>query len=396
MDSVGEPPLGGDKNLGPTIITINLVVFIASSLIVILRFFTRLCLTKNFGWDDGVMVLTQIVNAAGMGFVAAEVSNGLGRRKYYLPAGGYKKFLKYDYLDWIQVFLTLMLSKIAICLFLLRLSSFRTIRLGLHAMIIFLVTSHVPLTFLIIFQCNPISKYWHNPLDGPGTCFTKATVETIIIIQGVFSIISDFILAAFPIVLLWNVQLSKRTKVGLCLLMGLGVITAIICIVRTALSGEIKSTDVSWAGVPNALARVLEINLGIIAACIPIMKPLLRWLKAKATGQDPHDILYRTRTPSMTHSHQSWYTRFKFGSRNFGSGSNKSGPWRHHTPYDHPAAEPPSTDETMDTQLSLGLPLEGPRVETYIEAGLPPVIHKESERSLQSQLNPTFYVHDRV
>lgn len=60
MDSVGEPPVGGDENLGPTIITINLVVFIASSLIVILRFFTRLCLTKNFGWDDAVMVLTQV------------------------------------------------------------------------------------------------------------------------------------------------------------------------------------------------------------------------------------------------------------------------------------------------------------------------------------------------
>lgn len=119
-----------------------------------------------------------------MGFVAAEVSNGLGRKRYYLAPGGYKKFLKYDYLDWVQVFLTLMLSKISICLFLLRLSSFRKIRLGLHAMIIFLVTSHVPLTFLIIFQCSPISKYWRNALSGPGYCFTKATVETIIIIQG--------------------------------------------------------------------------------------------------------------------------------------------------------------------------------------------------------------------
>ena len=119
-----------------------------------------------------------------MGFVAAEISNGLGRKRFYLAPGSYKKFLKYDYLDWVQVFLTLMLSKISICLFLLRLSNFRRIRLGLHAMNIFLVTSHIPLTFLIIFQCSPINKYWRNPLDGPGRCFSKATVETIIIIQG--------------------------------------------------------------------------------------------------------------------------------------------------------------------------------------------------------------------
>ncbi|KAL8915510.1 MAG: hypothetical protein Q9171_000075 [Xanthocarpia ochracea] len=339
MDSKGEAPAGGDENLGPTIISINIVVFVASTLVVIIRIYTRLCLTKNFGWDDAFMVLTQVyriicprllqddrwtdvfqlLNICGMGFVAAEISNGLGRKRFYLAPGSYKKFLKYDYLDWVQVFLTLMLSKISICLFLLRLSNFRRIRLGLHAMNIFLVTSHIPLTFLVIFQCSPISKYWRNPLDGPGRCFSKATVETIIIIQGISSIVSDFIFAGFPIILLWNVQLSKRTKVGLCLLMGLGVITGGICIGRTALSGQIKSMDVSWAGVPNALARVFEINLGIIAACMPIMKPFVRYVKARVTGQDPHDILYRSRTPSVSHPKSTWYTRFGFSSCPFAS-----------------------------------------------------------------------------
>ncbi|KAL8760418.1 MAG: hypothetical protein Q9199_000042 [Rusavskia elegans] len=396
MDRVGEAPKGGDENLGPTIIIINVIVFVASTLIVIVRIFTRLCLTKNFGWDDAVMVLTQVINACGMGFVGAEVSNGLGRKRYYLASGSYKKFLKYDYLDWVQVFLTLLLSKISICLFLLRLSSFRRIRLALHGMNIFLITSHIPLTFLIIFQCNPISKYWRNPLEGPGNCFDKDTVATIIIIQGVFSIVSDFVLAGFPIVLLWNVQLSKRTKVGLCMLMGLGVITAGICIGRTALSGQVKSMDVSWAGIPNALARVFEINLGIIAACMPIMKPFLRYVKARATGQDPHDILYRTqtpRTPSMSHSHSTWYSRFRFGSRRIGSTSDKSGPWKN-GPY-NPTKEPPSNNH-LATQQSLALPLEGPRVDTYIEAGLAPVMHKESNRSMHSQLDPTFFVQDRV
>ncbi|KAL9639431.1 MAG: hypothetical protein Q9204_001090 [Flavoplaca sp. TL-2023a] len=393
MDRIGEPPAGGDENLGPTIIIINVIVFTASMLIIILRIFTRLCLTKNFGWDDVFMVLTGVLNVVGMGFVGTEVANGLGRKRYYLEPASYKKFLKYDYLDWVQVFLTLMISKISICLFLLRLSSFRKIRLGLHAMNIFLVTSHIPLTFLIVFQCSPISKYWRNPHDGPGKCFSKDTVAHIIIVQGVFSIVSDFILAGFPIVLLWNVQLGKRTKLGLCMLMGLGVITAGICIGRTALSGQVKSMDVSWAGVPNALARVFEINLGIIAACMPIMKPFVRYVKARATGQDPHDILYRTqtpRTPSM--SQPAWYSRFRFGSRKFGSSSDQSGPWRNE-PY-IPTKEP--TSKELGTQQSLALPLEGPKVERHVDAGLAPVVHKDSDRSMHSQLGPTFLIEDRV
>ncbi|KAL8833065.1 MAG: hypothetical protein Q9170_004527 [Blastenia crenularia] len=281
-----------------------------------------------------------------MGFVGAEVSNGLGRHRAYLPAGGYKKFLKYDYLDWAQVFTTLALCKVSICLFLLRLSSYRKLRLWLHGLIIFVVTSHVPLLFLMIFQCDPIRKYWVSPSEGPGTCFSKVTVEKIIIVQGV----------------------------------------------RTAFSGEIKSVDVTWEGIPNALARMFEINLGIIAACAPIMKPLVRYVHARATGRDPREVLCRTKTPSVSHSHSMWYRRLKFGSRGYGSTSDKS---LMRNPFHHSAPPPPPVEELL-TQQSLGLPLEGPRVETYIEGGTPDSHEERSKRSLQSQWAATYEVQDRV
>lgn len=54
-----------------------------------------------------------------------------------------------------------------------------------------------------------------------GTCLRKVTVEKIIIVQGVFSILIDFTCAAFPVVLLRNAKMNLRTKIGLCLLMGL-------------------------------------------------------------------------------------------------------------------------------------------------------------------------------
>ena len=172
--------------------------------------------------------------------------------------------------------------------------------------------------------------------------------------------------------------------------------TAIICIVRTALSGEIKSPDVTWAGVPNAMARILEINLGIIAACAPIMKPLIRYMHARATGRDPREVLFRTNTPSATVSHSSWYKRLRFGST-----SNKSllrNPF--HNPSLQQQQKPPPSEQQQDltTQQSLGLPLEGPRVETYIEGGIVPgLLHEEkSKRSLQSQWGPMYDVQDRV
>ncbi|KAI4254784.1 MAG: hypothetical protein LQ352_002909 [Teloschistes flavicans] len=144
--------------------------------------------------------------------------------------------------------------------------------------------------------------------------------------------------------------------------------------------------DVTFDGIPNALARILEINLGIIAACTPVMKPLIRYVRARVTGKDPHDMLYRASTASMTRSHSTWYMRFKGGRRKFGSTSNRSVPWK--------AFRNPSPPD-LTTQQSLGLPLEGPMVETHIEGGTTQM-HKESKRSLQSQLGDATDVQDRV
>ena len=124
----------------------------------------------------------EMINAVGMGFVMVETAYGLGRHRYYLSATEYQKFLKYDYLDWLQVFVILALSKISICLFLMRLSNFNKLRRFLYALIAFLVLSHLPLTILYMVQCRPLNKAWNPAIAGQ--CFPREAVEKIIITQG--------------------------------------------------------------------------------------------------------------------------------------------------------------------------------------------------------------------
>lgn len=152
--------------------------------------------------------------------------------------------------------------------------------------------------------------------------------------------------------------------------------------------------DVTWGGIPNAFARILEINLGIIGACAPIMKPLARYIHAKATGRDPHGVLYRVNTPSLSiaPSHSSWYRRLKLGSHAHGSTSDKSGP---RNPFHTPPPPLPSGQD-LATQQSLSLPIEGPKVETHIQGGEPALHEEKSKRSLQSQLAPRYDAQDQV
>lgn len=107
---------------------------------------------------------------------------GLGRHKYYLSDYDVKELRKYDFLDWIQTFITLAVSKISICLLLLRLAKFDKLKAALHTLIGFLVATHLPLILLYIFQCSPVSKAWNTALDGK--CFSKNAVLRILIAQG--------------------------------------------------------------------------------------------------------------------------------------------------------------------------------------------------------------------
>ena len=261
----------GDRNLGPILIGVNWAVFGPSTIIVCLRLITRIWITHNIGWDDVTILLAQVtrlrrtritrwltkmqvVNAVGMGFVMLEVSYGLGRHIRYLPSDHIIGFLKYNFLDWVQVFLTLALSKISICLFLLRISKFEKYRYALFTIIAFLIITHTPLTLLFLLQCQPLNKNWDT--NVPGQCFSKRVVEKIIIVQGIFSILTDFIGVAFPVILLWNARLGIRTKIALNVLMGLGIVTGTVCIVRTSYSWEVLSNDVTWVGSGNALTRM--------------------------------------------------------------------------------------------------------------------------------------------
>lgn len=115
--------------------------------------------------------------------------------------------------------------------------------------------------------------------------------------------------AAFPIVLLKNTNLKMGTKVALSVLMGLGVITAIVCIVRTAFSWQSKSDDLSWVETPNALARIIEVNLGIILACAPIIKAFVQYVQPRITGNDSHRLLSTSKgRPPMEHVR--WHSGF--------------------------------------------------------------------------------------
>ncbi|KAL8896397.1 MAG: hypothetical protein Q9207_007723 [Kuettlingeria erythrocarpa] len=183
----------------------------------------------------------------GCGLVVVQVHYGFGRHKFYLTDWQFIEFTKYAYGELIQTFQTLMFNQLSICFLLIRIPVEKHFIRPIQGAIIFLVVTNVILTLLWIFQCNPIAGSWNKMT--PATCFTDAQLQRIIISQAIISIISDFVLALSPVVLLWKVQIALRIKAGLCILMSLGLI------------------------VYNWYRRSWEVCIGISTASIPPLRP---------------------------------------------------------------------------------------------------------------------------
>ncbi|KAL9101117.1 MAG: hypothetical protein Q9163_003594 [Psora crenata] len=223
----------------------------------------------------------KVTTVIGAGFITCEVIvGGLGRHQYYLTLAQKRNFQALGWADWIQTFITLALTKISICLFLLRVVDARNVKLAIHGLIWFLILFTAIFVFLFVGVCRPLKAYWNINVPG-AVCLSDLQVQNITLAQGILSIITNLICAAFPIFFFRNLQVKLKTKVALCLLMGLGVITAACCTVRTALSGALTDPDITWAITANVAWRLPEVNIGIVCANAPIFRPLYLFFRGK-------------------------------------------------------------------------------------------------------------------
>lgn len=143
---------------------------------------------------------------------------------------------------------------------------------------------------------------------------SREAKEGIILAQAVISVVSDFTFAAFPILFLWRVQIDLKTKIGLWALMCLGFITGACCLVRTVLNNQSVPLDGTYDGIINWLWRLFEVQIGIIAACIPTLRPLYLWV-TRRVGGDTQGLDKNIKFP-LTNDPQSWVENVGEGKEN--------------------------------------------------------------------------------
>jgi fucose permease len=166
------------------------------------------------------------------------------------------------------------------------------------------------LTFFNVFQCIPVSQVF-APV---GKCIPLITLY---LASVPVNVITDLAVLILPIPVLTAMQLPRKQKMILIATFGLGVYviaTDVIRIYYLQQSSGISNTqtspllgdevDFSWHASISFMWSVVEVNLGIVCACVPTLKPLIsRILPAlidNSRGSSCFGSLYKSSNPATT------------------------------------------------------------------------------------------------
>jgi hypothetical protein len=127
--------------------------------------------------------------------------------------------MQYWWLCYIGYCWAMIAAKLSIGLFLLRITT-----KPIHKWIIYTVMGLNVLCgfvffFVTLFQCWPISFFWNKNQDG--YCVPIDVIIGLTFLYSAVSVICDFTFALLPFFLIWNLNMSVRTRIMLIPILGM-------------------------------------------------------------------------------------------------------------------------------------------------------------------------------
>ncbi|KAJ5483430.1 hypothetical protein N7530_002676 [Penicillium desertorum] len=263
-----------DVNQGPRIIIATAITTVAALITVLARFYVRVFLIRNVGWDDYTMALTMLLSVCGFAIIVPEVKYGAGRHVVYVQDTAVTA-MHLNYATQGIYMWAIGLVKISIGLFLLRFAPRKGYKVFIWVVIV-LMTLYTAICFLtLIFQCQDIRSNWDSSVKSK--CFTPKQLLTLSYTNTALNILTDLIFAVLPVFMLRHLQVNRRVKASLICILGLGIFACAAAFVKLSILPNYGRTgDFLWDYTNLTIWVVTECNTGIMAGTLPTLKPLFK------------------------------------------------------------------------------------------------------------------------
>ena len=132
--------------------------------------------------------------------------------------------------------------------------------------------------FCNLLQCWPISTNWALFGYDPANCIETTTMY---LAQSWSDVLTDVMILSMPAPCIWALQMSTKHKFGVIgifltgfLTVGAGVAKLVVYYHIQYESLVLSNPDISYLLTPSLYWPMVESSLGIVGACLPLLRPL--------------------------------------------------------------------------------------------------------------------------
>ncbi|KAL4949631.1 hypothetical protein BDW69DRAFT_173915, partial [Aspergillus filifer] len=237
-------------------------------------------IVRRLGWDDFFIFFSLGLSIIAAALVSYSVTLGLGRHTAAVIAEhGMERVTKTTYWQTLGFPFNIgsfSFPNISIAILINNLLDPNPLRsrllLGMTILqVIFAIISVI----LIFAQCKPTAALWDHTIQGQ--CWPQHIFYDFMYWTSAYTTMTDIILAIVPITVFWKLQMRRSTKIGVCIMMGLTLLSAVVTIVKaTYLPLFTDVEDPLYNVTPLVIWGLIEQNVVIVAACIPTLRPFFR------------------------------------------------------------------------------------------------------------------------
>ncbi|GFF25030.1 nitrogen assimilation transcription factor nirA [Aspergillus udagawae] len=265
-----------------------------SALLVVLRYYVRLFILRRFDIEDGIILIAQACAFGVLACFIGETHYGLGHYSSDIGLKDFGPLAKWTFFHAIVIVLGISSVKISLAFFLLRFATQnKFIKRFIIGALVFLILFTIACVLTLIFQCLPVSAAWDYAQKATATCYSTKTYLAIGEFNSAINIVTDFVFATLPVFMFYNIQVNRRTRASLMGILSLGYFACAAAIAKTVYQSRVFEDKDAWRD-PKFLIwnwyvdpsfdtehgidmfNSVELNVGIVAACFPTIKPLVK------------------------------------------------------------------------------------------------------------------------
>ncbi|KAF2011209.1 hypothetical protein BU24DRAFT_331012, partial [Aaosphaeria arxii CBS 175.79] len=255
-------------------IGVSIAMTLTGMVCVALRVFTRAYIVRNMGTEDIVMII-----AAALTF-ALTLEFLVGARKYLMGFSGMsltplmmERNIQMILAMVVTYKMVVTLVKISILIIYLRLAVIKIFERLCKGTIILLATWQLIVTIVVPAQCTPLEKLWDFTGQVKGTCINANAFYHV---TSAFHIVMDLWILVLPIKFVLAIPRPPREKLALYFVFGLGFFSMVASIIRLQYLRQFTlSSDPFYDSLPINMWSLIEVNIGILCASLPTLKPLV-------------------------------------------------------------------------------------------------------------------------